>query len=275
MAASRGPVRRAAGPRLVAAVCLVAVCGCVLRPDWQKLASDGQLETRWLDSGRFRHLVLANGVPGKQLRIYIEGDGGPWIRETRVSVDPTPSNPVLLRLMHGATHPAVYLGRPCYFGSATDRGCGPRLWTFERYGRTVVDSMCEAANRVTREYAAESVHLIGYSGGGAIVVGMSGCTERLVSLTTIAGNLDPEAWTRHHGYSPLDDLSPLENATRATGTIDESHWQCRGDLNIPPPITDNYFVMREGAARHIVDDCSHATGWERYWPAVTGEDQAD
>jgi hypothetical protein len=246
-----------------------------VRPDWQELAIEGQLEKRWLDTGRFRHLVLANGVRGKHLRIYIEGDGGPWIRATRVSVDPTPTNPVLLRLMHGATHPAVYLGRPCYFGTATDEGCGPRLWTFDRYGQVVVDSMCEAANRLSRQYEAESVQLIGYSGGGAIVIGMSSCTKRLTSLTTVAGNLDPDAWARHHAYSPLDDLSPLANAMRATNAIDESHWQCNGDLNIPPSITDDYFVTRGGAARHIVDGCSHSTGWERYWLEIVGEDEAD
>jgi hypothetical protein len=255
-----------------AAACLVVLSACVLRPDWQKLAIEGQLETRWLDTGRFRHLVLQNGVHGKHLRIYIEGDGGPWIRETRVSVDPTPTNPVLLRLMHGATHPAVYLGRPCYFGTATDEGCGPRLWTFDRYGQAIVDSMCEAANLVTREHEAESVQLIGYSGGGAIVVGMSGCTDRLISLTTVAGNLDPDAWARHHEYSPLRDLAPLVNALNTTNAIDESHWQCSDDLKIPPPITDKYFETRDGAARHIVDSCSHATGWERYWLQITGED---
>lgn len=251
------------------------VTACVLRPAWQKLAIEGQLQSSWLDSGRFRHRVLANGIPGKRLRIYIEGDGGPWIRESRVSVDPTPGNPVLLRLMQGSTDPAVYLGRPCYFGSATDKGCGPGLWTFDRYGQVVVDSMCAAANRLSREYPAESVQLIGYSGGAAIVVGMSTCTERLDSLITIAGNLDPDAWTRHHGYSPLDDLSPLQVAMQASNVVNETHWQCRDDLNVPPSTTDAYFALRDTAIRHIVDSCTHSTGWERYWPRIVGAGDAD
>ena len=250
---------------LLAVCCLLQISGCVLRPDWQTLSIDGNLESRWLDTGRFRHLVLSNQEQGSHLRIYVEGDGGPWIRENRVSVDPTPTNPVMLRLMHDATHPAVYLGRPCYFGTATNQECEQRWWTFDRYGQVVVDSMCLAANRISGQRGVQSVELIGYSGGGAIVAGMSACTDRLVSISTIAGNLDPKAWAEHHGYSPLNDLSPL--AIRPN-EVKEIHWQCRDDLNIPPSITDDYFAAREGTIRHIVDSCSHATGWQQYWSQI-------
>jgi hypothetical protein len=253
---------------LFAAVCLVSLSACALRPDWQQLATAGNLESRWLDAGRFRHLVLSNEIRGSHLRIYVEGDGGPWIRENRVSVDPTPTNPVLLQLMHDATHPAVYLGRPCYFGSATSRECEQRWWTFDRYGRVVVDSMCAAANQLSRQRGAQTVQLIGYSGGGAIVAGMSACTEHLVSFSTIAGNLEPNAWAGHHGYSPLRDLSPLVAAASRQSDVKEAHWQCRDDLNIPPSITDDYFAARKRAIRHIVGSCTHATGWQQYWSDI-------
>jgi hypothetical protein len=262
------PERRSTVCLVIAACCLVQISACVLRPTWQKLAIEGSLESRWLDAGRFRHLVLTNEQRGDHLRIYVDGDGEPWIRNTRVTIDPTPANPVLLRLMHDATHPAVYLGRPCYFGSATDRGCEQRWWTFDRYGEVVVDSMCSAANRISRELGANTVGLVGYSGGGAIVVGMSACTEKLVSVSTIAGNLDPKAWTEHHGYSALNDLVPLTPATTRQNQIDEAHWQCRDDLNIPPSITDDYFALRESPTRHIVDSCSHSTGWKRHWSQI-------
>lgn len=250
---------------IVAAISLLQLSGCVLRPDWQKLSNDGQLESRWLDTGRFRHLVLSNQHRGSHLRIYVEGDGEPWIRKSRVALDPTPSNPVLLHLMHDVTHPAVYLGRPCYFGTATDQECEQRWWTFDRYGQVVVASMCLAANRVSAQLGAQTVELIGYSGGGAIVVGMGACTDHLVSISTIAGNLNPQAWAEHNGYSPLDDLSPL--AIRPN-EVKEIHWQCRDDLNIPPSITDDYFAAHDGAIRHIVDSCSHATGWQQYWSYI-------
>ncbi len=211
------------------------------------------------------HLQLWNGVRGSHLRIYIEGDGTPWIRKNRVSIDPTPTNPVLLRLMHEVDHPAVYLGRPCYFGTSTDSGCDPRWWTFERYSGTVIESMCEAANKIARQYGADTVQLVGYSGGGSIVVGMRSCTDGLKLITTIAGNLDPAAWTDYHGYSSLHDESLISGARSMRVGVTEVHWQCADDKNIPPEITDQYFTARPEVKRHIVESCTHASGWQQYF----------
>ena len=122
-----------------------------------------------------------------------------------------------------------------------------------------------AANRISGQLGAQTVELIGYSGGGAIVAGMRACTDQLVSISTIAGNLDPKAWAEYHGYSPLNDLSPL--AIRPN-EVKEIHWQCRDDLNIPPSITDGYFAARDNAIRHIIGSCSHATGWQRHWSQI-------
>jgi hypothetical protein len=261
------PVMRPAWSLFITLLSLV-LAGCVLRPEWQKLAADQELQTRRLDTGRFQHLVLEKNVPGDHLLIYVEGDGAPWIHDTRVAVDPTPANPVLLRLMGESVGAAVYLGRPCYFGLSTSKGCEPRLWTFDRYGREIVESMCLAANEIARQHGAQSVQLIGYSGGGTIVVGMRSCVDRLVAVTTIAANLDPRAWTEFHEYSPLNDLNPLDSAEALPGLMLEIHWQCQDDHIIPPQITDAYFAAAENAQRRIVQSCSHASGWKQYWSAI-------
>ena len=170
--------------------------------------------------------------------------------------------------MHKVTHPAAYLGRPCYFGTATSGACDARFWTFARYGPEVIDSMCAAANRLRRESGAESVQLVGFSGGGALVLGMRQCTERLASIVTIAGNLDPDAWTRYHGYTPLELADIMFNAAESGAEVPETHWQCRDDRNIPPEITDAYFAARPAATRHIVGQCTHASGWSAHWAAI-------
>lgn len=251
--------------KAAALVLSVFLAACALRPEWQRLAREGGLESQWMDAGQFRLRILKNGIPGEHLRIYIEGDGTPWIREDRVSVDPTPANPVLLRLIHDADYPAVYLGRPCYFGTSTSQACNERWWTFERYNKAVVDGMCEAANEIARQ--AGSVELIGFSGGAAITIRMTGCTDKLTRLTTIAGNLDPAAWTTHHNYSALIDDMSIDGLPPSG--VAEVHWQCRNDKNIPPGITDAYFEKRPTAVRYIVENCTHAGGWEQFWPGIT------
>lgn len=260
--------------RLRTAVCVVCLAqavifgGCGLRPQWQEVANDAGLNVYWVDSNAFKHLVIENSHPGRHLRIYIEGDGLPWIRERRIAVDPTPDDPYLLRLMTEDVQPAIYLGRPCYFGTATSESCRPALWTSERYGDSVVSSMCDAANRLSFERNAKTVGLIGYSGGGAIAVAMRRCVRDLSAITTIAGNLDIEAWAAYHGYAPVELPSPPESAAASGERLVETHWQCLQDKTVPPSITDKYFDRHPQARRIIVDDCEHADGWERYRPRI-------
>lgn len=264
-------MRRAALVVLACAGALqLSAGGCALRPAWQALAIDGGLAVDWVDSGRFRHLALSNGLAGQHLRIYVEGDGTPWIRGVRVSVDPTPADPLLLRLMHDADHPAVYLGRPCYFGTASDPNCGSRLWTVDRYGVEVIGAMCDAANRVIDDSDARTVQLIGYSGGGVIVSRMRACTNRLVEISTVAANLDPGHWAAHHGYTPLGKTAVVDGPARVAGRVSEVHWQCTGDTNVPPAVTETYFESNPHAQRRLVDDCTHSTGWSRYWSEIIG-----
>lgn len=54
---------------------------------------------------------------GDVLRVYIEGDGHAWQSRTRPSADPTPHNPVGLRLALADPSPAplLYLARPCQY----------------------------------------------------------------------------------------------------------------------------------------------------------------
>jgi hypothetical protein len=128
--------------------------------------------------------------------------------------------------------------------------------------------MCEAANRLSSRHRALAVELIGYSGGGAIALGMRGCTRHLVSITTIAANLDVNAWSEYHRYTPLVLSRDLTSPDEARPEIRETHWQCRGDRRVPPPITDAYFAAHPEARRVIVDNCSHEHGWERYRSAI-------
>ncbi|MEL7538148.1 MAG: hypothetical protein AAFM91_13940 [Pseudomonadota bacterium] len=243
----------------------LSIGACGLLPRWMQLADASDLDSLVVETETFRHRVLANRHAGDHLRIYVEGDGEPWIRGQRVAVDPTPAVPLLLELMHDVEHPAVYLGRPCYFGFATSRRCDSRYWTVDRYGDDVVNSMCSAANQLSARYNAKTVELVGYSGGGAIVVGMIDCTDKLTAVKTIAGNLDPERWTEHHGYLPV------RYSTKRATVVAETHWQCGNDTNVPPAVTAAYFIKRPDATRIVVDDCTHATGWSPIFSDIVGE----
>ena len=97
---------------------------------------------------------------------------------------------------------------------------------------------------------------------------MRACTDRLVSIVTIAANLDPASWAQHHGYTPLGDLPELYKAAHAKTNPHETHWQCRDDEIVPPSVTDAYFAARPDVTRIIVGNCTHSTGWGQYWKRI-------
>ncbi|MFP4386937.1 MAG: alpha/beta hydrolase, partial [Alphaproteobacteria bacterium] len=55
------------------------------------------------------------------LSIYIEGDGLAWIKRTRPSGNPTPTNPVALRLAasDNISQNIIYIARPCQYTPIT------------------------------------------------------------------------------------------------------------------------------------------------------------
>jgi len=133
------------------------------------------------------------------LNVYLEGDGTPWRYRTIVMPDPTPRRPLMLELMSADPSWSLYLGRPCYNGTSRDAGCDNRLWTSARYSPQVVDSMASAIRVISERHDVDEIRLFGHSGGGALAVLLTEQLSNVKLIVTIAGNLDIDAWTDHHG----------------------------------------------------------------------------
>lgn len=99
--------------------------------------------------------------------IYIEGDGMAWIDSATPSSNPTPLQPVALRLAmrHGSN--AAYIARPCQY-TIRDPACSTsKWWTSDRFALSVIESTSSAVDTIKKNYNATKVILVGYSGGGA------------------------------------------------------------------------------------------------------------
>jgi len=205
-------------------------------------------------------------VSGKRLHLYLEGDGTPWISRRTISDDPTPRDPVMLRLMALDEGPALYLGRPCYYGHSADSGCSPALWTHRRYGPEVVDSMADALRKFLSKNAAERLVLFGHSGGGALALLLAPRFPETSAVVTLAGNLDIGAWTAHHGYSPLTgSLNPAETGT---GGIPEYHYLGETDRTVPPSVFEPIAKRRPHARVSVLPDFDHRCCWQDIWKNV-------
>ena len=220
------------------------------------------------EGNKFRHVVYAPArkSSGNRVHVYIDGDGVNWQWERFVRADPTPGNALMLELMGLDRGNTLFVGRPCYFGLELDDSCGADYWTYARYSEKVVSSMVDVITRRTSEFS--EVVLLGHSGGGAIALLIAEQLPNVSAVVTIAGNIDTEAWTAHHGYTPLyGSLNPARRAP-LPASIRQLHLVGSRDTNIPPALTRQWIENQPAASLRVIPDNSHMCCWDKNWAAV-------
>jgi len=249
---------------------VMASAGCSSSSDWQSIARTNEYVAELVPGDSFQHRVFLHRVEqaGDVLHIYIEGDGVPWVTPRRVSRDPTPRHALMLELMSLDSGPAAYIGRPCYFDTLNDADCNPVLWTDQRYSEPVVQSLCAATRYVGRQRHVNRFRLFGHSGGGALAVLMARCLDNLDAVVTLGANLDTEAWTRLHGYTPLyGSLNPATAGLQTSRPI-ELHIYGTEDRVAPRSAAEQYLLAATQARTISVSGAGHADCWRALWPQI-------
>ena len=223
----------------------------------------------------FKHRIIKNpkAIEGSTSRVhfYIEGDGYTWQQGTRVSADPTPRNPVMLKLLLTDPYPAIYLGRPCYFHTQ-DSACNPLYWTSARYHESVVESLTLA---IEAEIAAFSeterpnnIWIFGFSGGGTLAYLVAERMKtKITGVVTLGANLDIQQWAVERGADNLLKLSinPLDRSTQ--NDIVYLHYEGVDDKIVSNKSTKafKHKFPKQTWCRLPVD---HSCCWQHHWPAI-------
>lgn len=263
--------RRVTMRRLPVVAVAAALAGCAAAPE----AADpgpfaAAFERAVLHGAEFDHVVFRNAVrdPARPLHVYLEGDGRPYLDRWTVAADPTPRRPVMLGLMALDPAPAVYVGRPCYFGLAAQPPCTPLDWTLARFSTRVLASMEAVVERLRVDSGAAGLELYGHSGGGAIAVLLARRLPTVERVVTLAGNLDIEAWAARHRYAPLaGSLNPVDGGPLPAGIV-QQHVVGARDRNVPPQLLESAAGRLGGGPVRVIDGADHACCWTRYWPAL-------
>lgn len=270
-------VRRALYVVMIAA--LAAAAGGCVTPRWRlaHLARAARFQEDLVTGATFRHRIYrrealdpdASGV----LHVYIEGDGQPFLSPTTVALDPTPREPLMLRLMALDPGRSLYLGRPCYFDLSHDPGCDPSFWTVRRFSPEVVDSLAAVLrSEVVRAHARE-VELYGHSGGGTLAVLLAAQVASVTRVVTIGATLDTTAWCALHGYTPLlGSMNPTELGPHP-GLPRMLHLVGSQDTNTPPELVQSAAakIGASGSVR-IVRGYTHNCCWQEIWNDVLRAD---
>lgn len=263
---------------VVLLICVLCLGGC-FAPNARDMANKAQHEggfvaQRFATSsfvlfGLLHPARMPEAEHSDVLHIYIEGDGFAWSSRTRPSTDPTPKNPVGLRLAQAdpASGPILYLARPCQYVTGDDvRMCSPKDWTSARLSPVVLQSLHEAINMAKQRTGVKKIALVGYSGGGGAAALLAAQRTDVVFLGTVAGNLDHASWTRLHNVSPLHaSLNPLDMASQLKG-LPQRHMSGGNDDIVPPEISRRFCErVEDTSACVVVSGIAHEGSWERVW----------
>ncbi|MBL8343177.1 MAG: alpha/beta hydrolase [Rubrivivax sp.] len=206
------------------------------------------------------------------LSVYLEGDGFAWINRGTPSADPTPLDPVALRLaLRHSSGAAAYLARPCQFSRAPARPCSVRWWTDSRFAPEVVQAVQEALDKLKAEAGVQQLQLVGYSGGGAIAALVAARRRDISRLVTVAGNLDTAQWSAHHGLPHV--AGSLNPADAAAGLQDlpQVHFLGAEDAVVPAALATGWPQALQGpAGRNLkrVLGQQHVCCWAQAWPTL-------
>jgi pimeloyl-ACP methyl ester carboxylesterase len=185
------------------------------------LAAPSSWQASRIPAAGFQLLALhPRPQPATELAVFIEGDGFAWLDPRTPSTNPTPRDPVALRMALAERYRiSAYLARPCQFDPVMAEGrCRVGDWTQARYSPEVIAAMDEGVSRLKQMFGAERLVLVGYSGGGTVAALLAARRKDVSLLVTVAAVLDHETWTRAHGISPLDgSLNPIDEWARLRG----------------------------------------------------------
>lgn len=237
----------------------------------EKLATDHNWKGTLIltDDFTIKAYLPSNLSMSDTLTIYIEGDGLAWINSSTPSLNPTPINPLALKLALRDTSPSVYIGRPCQYVDGSDfRNCTQKYWTSHRFSSEVLHATDQAIDQLKLRFNAKTLTLVGYSGGGAVAALVSAKRNDVIRLITIAGNLDHQSWTNTHQLSPLlGSLNPADYWEQLK-KIPQTHFVGGKDLVIGESVARAYakkFPSNSTLSIIVIPKFDHHCCWEQSW----------
>ena len=200
--------------------------------------------------------------------IFLEGDGQPYKSESIINTNPTTRNPLSLKLMAKTDFFALYVNRPCYGLRELSLNCSEDYWTSARYSQEILDSLNQGLDILKDTYKLNRFILVGHSGGGTLAFLLAAKRTDILSLVTIAPNLDHRAWSEFYGYPVLEDslnpinFMPISVQYKITVLIGEK------DRSVSKNLVYDALKNQKDAEIFRFAEHSHQKGWEDNWLAI-------
>jgi pimeloyl-ACP methyl ester carboxylesterase len=189
-------------------------------------------------------------------------------------MNPTPDYPVGLHLAsRDLAENVIYVSRPCQYSGmvAENTPCPQEYWTDRRFSLDVMQSMNMVLDKLRDRYDLRGFHLVGYSGGAAVAAMLVAKRDDVLSLRTVAGNLDHVTLNNFHHVSPMPgSLNPRDFA-QDIAHIPQHHFLGAWDDIVPPGVYDSFRGAMGPSTcvrMSMVDEVNHEDGWVNRWPSL-------
>lgn len=250
---------------------LIYADGCIVNNNYSSAIDKGFEDINIKSNGFDIKALIKSKGNGSILTVYIEGDGLAWKNKYTPSRDPTPKRSLTLQLATLDPNLKItYLARPCHYSGEKNVKCRETsmYWTSHRYSFEIVNAMNNALNRLKELTETDTIHLIGFSGGGTIAVLLASFRKDIATIVTIAANLDHEQWTTLHEVTPLYASLNAADYAEKIQFIPQIHFVGGRDTNVNESVVRAYFnrMSNHSLTRIIVmEKYSHTCCWIENW----------
>jgi dienelactone hydrolase len=109
------------------------------------------------------------------------------------------------------------------------------------------------------------IRLIGFSGGGSLAVLVAPKLNNVAAIVTINANLDTQAWTEQHQYTPLyGSLNPID-VWPAVNSIPQWHLFGQSDQNVDAKSWRPILSKASHSKVLIYPGYNHRCCWSNIW----------
>lgn len=199
--------------------------------------------------------------------VYFEGDGLVINKYGEVARNPTPTDPMALKLACVDARPftKIVINRPYHY--VKNENAAPKYWTIDRYSPEVIQAILETIDICQKKFYFETVEFVAYSGGACVALLLSSKIKNLKRIISFAGNLDHHSWTRYHQTQPLSgSLDPLVHS-EILRKIPQIHFLGTDDTNTTISLGLEYKERLNTEKVEIIQikNFEHDSDWPCIW----------